>query len=243
MTCSEQVSSALPSRPQQPESAPASEIPVVDPHNPHPVRKHRVGPALADRADRTSFSSTKESNTGVAQSFTDSKTSSYLRWEIGSSGSEDAIDDGSSIGSEVESPVERLPEEPIMLNPQSTLHGLVCPCDSFRGWKNISIGGKVASKSFGDLRRLAMRWDWETSDDRGKKVVVPLLSPTGVKKIDGTFLPGQSPFERLPMELLGEFSSFSPNMVSELRIWTLFCSSSLAALVTWQVQTGHMICL
>lgn len=200
MTCT----SSVPSRPRQPESP---EFPPTDPQKSHSLRSHRIIPipALADRADRTSFSSTKESDTGVAQSFTDSKTSSYLRWEIGPSESEEAIDDAVSVNSGLTTPVEKIPEESTMLNPQSTLHGLVCPCDSFRGWKNISIGGKVASKSFGDLRRLAMRWDWEANDVVSKKAAVPLISTSTVKKVDGTFLPGQSPFERLPMELLGEF--------------------------------------
>jgi hypothetical protein len=164
-------------------------------------------PAFPEREDRTSFSSTKESDTGVAQSFTNSKTSSYLRWEVLTAGSEEAIDDTFSTPSGGNTPVEMLPEEVTMLNPQSTLHGLVCPCDSFRGWKNISIGGKVASKSFGDLRRLALRWDWDTHDEQTKMVTSPLLLTPDLKKRDGTFLPGQSPFERLPMELLGEFLS------------------------------------
>jgi hypothetical protein len=206
MTCPEPDSVLLlPSRPRQPESQSNPELPTIDIQKPlHPVRKHRIAPPLADRADRTSFSSTKESDTGIAQSFTDSKTSSYLRWEVGLPGAEDAIDDDLSVASGLQTPVEAA-----MLNPQSTLHGVVCPCDSFRGWKSISIGGKVASKSFGDLRRLALRWDWEARDERPRKAIVPLETPAGTK-VDGTFLPGQSPFERLPMELLGEFVPSSP---------------------------------
>jgi hypothetical protein len=46
-----------------------------------------------DRADRTSFSSIKESNSGIAQSFTTSKTSSYLRNQY----STDNIDDEDAI--------------------------------------------------------------------------------------------------------------------------------------------------
>jgi len=180
------------------------EIPCVDHQKAHPLRKHCIAAAFPDRADRTSFSSTKESDTGVAQSFTNSKTSSYLRWEVGVSGSEEAIDDTASIQSGETAVVEEQPEEITMLNPQSTLHGLVCPCDSFRGWKSISLGGKVASKSFGDLRRQALRWDWEPNEEQMKKTsAAPLRLSNDMKKTDGPFLPGKSPFERLPMELLG----------------------------------------
>lgn len=204
------IATLLSSRPRNPESASTPEIPVVDPQKSHPLRKHRIVPATPDRADRTSFSSTKESDTGGPQSFTNSKTSSYLRWEVGASDTEEAIDDTASfVSTESPSPVELLPEEAKMLNPQSTLHGLVCPCDSFRGWKNISIGGKVASKSFGDLRRLALRWDWEQSEEQAKKLNIPLHVTPDLKKKDGTYLPGQSPFEKLPMELLGKSSHLS----------------------------------
>src|SRR4051812_31699463 len=147
----------LPSRPHKPESVSAFDTTSADPQKYHPSRKHSIAPALADRVDRTSFSSIKESNTGVAQSFTSSKTSSLER------GSEEAIDDGTTT------PLEKVVGEDRMLNPQSSLHGLICPCDSFRGWKNISIGGKVASKSFGDLRRLASRWDWQANDELARK--------------------------------------------------------------------------
>jgi hypothetical protein len=123
-----------------------------------------------------------------------------------------------------------------MLNPQSTLHGLVCPCDSFRGWKNISIGGKVASKSFGDLRRLALRWDWEQNEEQAKRVNMPLHITSDLKARDGTYLPGQSPFERLPMELLGEcIFPFRSKHYSELElnlvILSIFaCRASLLAI-------------
>ena len=211
------VTTVLSSRPRNPVSVSTPDIPSVDSQKSHLSRKQRIAPALADRADRTSFSSTKESDTGVAQSFTNSKTSSYLRWEVGVSGSDEAIDDTvSSTSGGSNSPVELLPEETNMLNPQSTLHGLVCPCDSFRGWKNISIGGKVASKSFGDLRRLALRWDWEANDEQTKQFNIPLHVGPDLKKRDGTFLPGQSPFEKLPMELLGELFPLHFKHYSEL---------------------------
>ena len=139
-----------------------------------------------DRVDRTSFSSIKESDDGVAQNFTTTKTSSYLRAE-----DEEAISDG------LVTPPER---SGLMTNPQSALHGVVCPCNGFRGWKAISIRGKVASKSFGDLRALRNRFDW----DVGKDVGVPMVA----RREDGRFGAGRSPLEMLPMELLGTSISF-----------------------------------
>lgn len=164
------------------------------------LRKHTITPPTSDRVDRTSFSSIKENSSGVAQSFTDSKTSSYLRHEFELDGSEDAIlDDGSSSGSTT--PVlERKPAgaEVKMLNPYSALHGFVSPAEGFMGWKSISIRGKTASKSFGDLRSLAMKFEWDCKVEKEERVV------QDGAKVGGESLSGQSPFEKLPTELLGE---------------------------------------
>jgi hypothetical protein len=165
-------------------------------------RKHSIPPSTPDRIDRTSFSSIKESNSGGAQSFTDSKTSSYLRHEYSLNIDEDAIDDSDS-GSLT--PVRN--EMVGMLNPQSTLHGFVCPCHGFRGWKSISVGGKIASKSFGDLAKLKMGWDWETraEEEKQKVEVDEAVAENQLIVEEGRYPAGQSPFEKLPMELLGKF--------------------------------------
>ncbi|TVY56579.1 F-box protein, partial [Lachnellula suecica] len=131
-----------------------------------------------DRVDRTSFSSIKESDSGVAQSFTTSKTSSYLRAE---NADEEAIADGMVT-----------PPVAAGLNP-SPLQGMVCPCDGFKGWKAITIRGKVASKSFGDLRTLRNGFDWDGVGVKQEKV----------KREKGRCEAGKSPLEALPMELLG----------------------------------------
>jgi len=78
----------------------------------------------------------------------------------------------------------------------------VCPCEGFRGWKGISVRGKVASRSSSDLRGLGMgagagTWMWESDVKMGEMEVV--------KVAKGSYLAGQSPLERLPMELLGKF--------------------------------------
>lgn len=70
--------------------------------------------------------------------------------------------------------------------PESKLLGYIAPADSFMGWKQIHVRGKLASKSFGDLQALNFSWH------RLPKV------PT--KK--GTNPPGEAPFEKLPIELL-----------------------------------------
>lgn len=168
-------------------------------------KKHIVTPPTSDRIDRTSFSSVKENKTGIAQSFTDSKTSSYLRHEYLLNDSEDAIlDDASSSGSvtPIIEPKPGAESDMKMLSSQSPLHGFVSPCDGFRGWKNIPIGGKPASKSFGDLRSLAMRWEWESKVKGGGNTIRD--GPASAKKVDGKYASGQSPFERLPTELLSK---------------------------------------
>jgi hypothetical protein len=167
---------------------------------------HSKIPPTTDRVDRTSFSSIKESHSGgVAQTFTDSKTSSYLRYSFSSAEvDEDAIlDDGSSSGSKTP-PERREVAKGMITNPHSMLHGFVCPCDSFKGWKGISIKGRVASKSYGDLKGLGMRYDWETRG--GDQMGVDGAVTKQVVRIKGRYPPGRSPLEMLPMELLGAFN-------------------------------------
>jgi hypothetical protein len=59
----------------------------------------------------------------------------------------------------VNSPERREVAKGMITNPHSMLYGFVCPCYSFKGWKGISIKGRIASKSFGDLKGLGMRYD------------------------------------------------------------------------------------
>jgi hypothetical protein len=178
---------------------------------PFTSNNHSKVPPTTDRVDRTSFSSIKESHSGgVAQTFTDSKTSSYLRNSFSSTdrdeADEDAILDDASSGSKTPPELQEVAKG-MITNPHSMLHGFVCPCDSFKGWKGISIKGRIASKSYGDLKGLGMRYDWETRgrnrmdiDDGVTKQVV---------RIKGRYPPGKSPLERLPMELLGKFNFLS----------------------------------
>jgi hypothetical protein len=80
MPCDHGLPTVLSSRPRNPESASAPDVPIAIAN---PEQKAARALQQQHRVDRTSFSSTKESDTGIAQSFTNSKTSSYLRWEVG----------------------------------------------------------------------------------------------------------------------------------------------------------------
>ncbi|KAH8598264.1 hypothetical protein B0O99DRAFT_506944 [Bisporella sp. PMI_857] len=188
----------LPSRPLQ------SNTPEVEIHIRPQLKKHTITPPTSDRIDRTSFSSIKESKDGIAQSFTDSKTSSYLRREFDRSAAEEAIvDDASSCGSQTpvtEKTLSQAEGTHMMLHPHSQLNGFVCPCSGFRGWKSISVGGRIASKSSGDLRGLAMEYVWNAKDSGKQENIKPGVP--AVKQDRGCWPAGQSPFEKLPNELL-----------------------------------------
>lgn len=156
-----------------------------------------------DRVDRTSFSSIKELDSGIAQTFTTSKTSSYLRNQYSdtASESEEAVGDEFSVGS-------RTPELEMvgmLTNPHSFLQPLVCPCDGFKGWKGINLGGRVASKSFSDLKALR-RWEWSLPKQDPAQMEIVLDEPRQKKMVDGSYSPGNSPLELLPMELLSRFT-------------------------------------
>lgn len=97
-----------------------------------------------------------------------------------------------------------------------------CPCGGFLGWKQIRLGGKSLSRSYGDLRSLggmhAKGWAWQ-SPDSGRELVPP--KPLAVvEQIQAQPPPGTSPLERMPPEVLGKkirkekLSSFASSFVS-----------------------------
>lgn len=150
------------------------------------LRKHTATPPASDRQERTSFASFKEDRGAIAQSFIDSKISSYTRVP------EDAIDDSASEENNVEPDIHHLHpfNAPMAItNPTSMLNSFICPCDGFRGWKQIAVGGRLASRSFSDLRISGMG---AAQDSPAKK------EPQKKLRNDA----GQSDLERLPMELL-----------------------------------------
>ncbi|KAI9845984.1 MAG: hypothetical protein M1837_004390 [Sclerophora amabilis] len=79
-----------------------------------------------------------------------------------------------------------------------------CPCGHFNGWKHISLRGKGMSKSSGDLRVLGNHvervFDWDKGPEK--------LEPAPAKGVERSAYPaGQSPLESLPNEILDEIMS------------------------------------
>jgi hypothetical protein len=145
-----------------------------------PISSH--GTTSPDKSARCSFSSVRESD--FAQTFTSTAVSSYSRPQ------EEAIEDPESPPTEMTTTATQF--VPPLTQPQSRLHGYWRPAvaaDNFKGWKQIDVKGRLASRSFGDLQSLKIVW----TD-----------TPKSVKaKSPGRPAAGQAPIERLPPELLG----------------------------------------
>jgi hypothetical protein len=161
------------------------------------LRKHTATPPVSDRQERTSFASFKEDRNAVAQSFIDTKISSYAR------APEEAIDDSASE----ESNFDTDGHQPYIFNapmaltsPCSMLNTFICPCEGVRGWKQIAVGGRAASRSFSDLRILSKGFSWELPASKQ----TPETKPRNEA--------GQSFLESLPVELLG---IYHPNLMSK----------------------------
>lgn len=208
-------------------------------------RKHSITPPMSDRGDRTSFSSVKENTSGVPQSFTDSKVSSYLKYEVdGNDDNENeiAIDDTSSGGSRT--PPETVENDMQTLwstNPHSTLHGLVCPCDGFRGWKQIAVRGKIASKSYSDLRNMRMGWGWD-SDYEPKLNTEPELKPAAQPVMEEVRVnvSEKSPIEMLPAELLGKPFPFVINSTNRITGYMFTIRTRLLAQIDSKESTHRI---
>ncbi|KAI1484611.1 hypothetical protein F5X96DRAFT_683465 [Biscogniauxia mediterranea] len=144
-------------------------------------------PSSSESSSRSSFSSVRETN--LAQTFTSTKVSSY------SEVLEEAVEDQPSSGLTMAAATSKpnMQFMPPMTRPNSRLHGGWCPAvavDSFRGWKQIDVRGRLASRSFGDLQTFKMVWS----------------TPSPAPKTKGSERPrpGQSPIERLPTEILNQ---------------------------------------
>ncbi|KAH8906533.1 hypothetical protein BR93DRAFT_615720 [Coniochaeta sp. PMI_546] len=145
------------------------------------ARDPPVRPDTPDRASRSSFSSIRENDSDLAQTFTSSKVSSLT-------GGEEVVEDLPSQDHPSQKKVNMVETQfcrPVT-RPDSKLLGYIAPADSFTGWKQINVRGKLASKSFGDLQALNFSWTPMPKMPRKK----------------GTFPPGEAPFEKLPIELL-----------------------------------------
>ena len=151
-------------------------------------------PSTPDRVSRSSFSSIREHDNTLPQTFSQSKVSSYIGAD-----SDEAIDDSTTTsppatpGSSSSSAARALNMiqtqfQPPVTNPNSRLLGYWTPADSFQGWKGIGLKGKLASKSFGDLQVLHQ--------------VFSNPPPRPTKR--GQDRPGHAPIERLPTEILSK---------------------------------------
>ncbi|TQW00541.1 hypothetical protein V2A60_001619 [Cordyceps javanica] len=136
-----------------------------------------MSPSASEATSRSSFSSVRENDDGFAQTFTRSKISSYIETP------EDVFD---------ESPTAELPQpvfQPPLTQPNSKLHGFWYPAEGFKGWREIPIKGRMASRSCDDLRKLHMTWE-----NPAPKVQ---QTPAGI------YPTSTAPLERLPSEILG----------------------------------------
>jgi len=155
-------------------------------------------PSTPDRVSRSSFSSIREHDNTLPQTFSQSKVSSYFGID-----NDEAIDDstttppppatpsstsGTSSGTSSARALNMIQTQfqPPVTQPNSRLLGYWTPADSFQGWKGIQVRGKLASKSFGDLQVLNQVFSH------------PPTRPT--KR--GQDRPGDAPIERLPTEIL-----------------------------------------
>ncbi|RBA11836.1 hypothetical protein FPRO05_14188 [Fusarium proliferatum] len=135
----------------------------------------------SDKTARSSFSSVRENDDGLAQTFTRSKISSYTQ------GTEEVFDELSSPSVQIPQPSFQAP----LTQPHSRLHGFWFPGDNFRGWKQIPIKGKSASSSCEDLHKLSLTWS------------SPAPPAVTKKASHDSYETGTSPLERLPSEVLG----------------------------------------
>lgn len=136
-----------------------------------------MSPSASEATSRSSFSSVRENDDGFAQTFTRSKISSYIDTP------EDVFDE--SPTAEVPQPVFQAP----MTHPTSKLHGFWYPAQGFKGWREIPIKGKIASRSCEDLHKLHMTWD----------TPAPQVEQTPA----GIYPTSTAPLEKLPSEILG----------------------------------------
>ncbi|POS74161.1 leucine Rich Repeat domain-containing protein [Diaporthe helianthi] len=128
---------------------------------------------------RTSFSSIREDDTDLAQTFTSSKVSCYSLQQ------EQAVIDDESPGIMVSQAQFFAP----LTQPGSRLHGNWVPADDFKGWKQINVRGRLASRSFGDLASLTLAWEPRPAPVK--------RTPSKICKVSGG-----SVLEILPLEIL-----------------------------------------
>jgi hypothetical protein len=155
----------------------------------------------SNKEARLSFSSVRENDDGVAQTSTHSNIPSYLqvKEEVFNKSPPDEI--------------AKLSFQAPLTQPHSRLHRFWIPADGFRGWKQIPIKGKAASRSYEDLYKLSMTWSYPAPP---------------AKKVTTTYPVGSSPVERLPSEVLGKLIPCERSFGHNLLICPLRCHHRLA---------------
>lgn len=145
--------------------------------------------------DRSSFTSVKENDCGIAQSFTDFKeTPSHTTTTVNGVATGDVPTGTTAATLTIQAPA------------------FCCPCGQFKGWKEVRLKGRGLSKSYGDLRLLggdgSQGWEWGKSPVQ----LVPTIPKLPEKKkiAPAPYPPGQSPLETLPAEILGTWNGCRP---------------------------------
>lgn len=147
--------------------------------------------------DRNSFSSVKEDDCGIAQSFTDTKQSSIQPALL------------TTVGPAAE---ERISNDTMATALLTQAPAFCCPCGQFKGWKEVHLKGRGLSRSYGDLRLLggdwSKGWEWgKTPQVRSLElppVAAPVIEPPPKKVVPTTYPPGHAPLEMLPAEILDQ---------------------------------------
>ena len=69
------------------------------------------------------------------------------------------------------------------------------PSCAFRGWKQISLGGRKLSKSYGDLRKLGSQadWVWDTPETKPLVKDIDMPMPDAPKSVSAITFPLSGP--------------------------------------------------
>ncbi|KAI9884179.1 MAG: hypothetical protein M1823_004043 [Watsoniomyces obsoletus] len=140
------------------------------------------------RGARTSFVSIREDDGGLAQTFLDVKpTVADLDHPVNHP-------ECNCKDEETERELNESMAMALILQPQPACY---CPCGRLDRWKRIRLGGRQMSRSTEDLRA----WQFD-----GEEPSMP--APKRVKATPPKHAAGQSPLERLPMEILESILRF-----------------------------------
>ncbi len=141
---------------------------------------------------RSSFSSIREHDSDLAQTFTSSKVSSYNR------APEDAVAEDLADGSMIS-----VQSATALGRPHSKLHRSWYAAGSFHGWEEIDVKGSLSTKGSGGFEALNL-------DGTGDQSVFSDVAATEPTVNDAALL------ENLPIELYSKFFSATPRPLASL---------------------------